>query len=167
MAAHFRDLGAISIAAIHGYALAGGFELALMCDMRIAASSARFGLPDAALGLSPTSGMTWMLPRVIGLGRAIHLTLTGERFDAEEAARIGFVTAVVDDANLQDHVNGLAQEIADYPGPVVAQTKALFLDALECDFAAAMAAEQLAERECFGSGETQRAFRKFLDRKKS
>jgi enoyl-CoA hydratase/carnithine racemase len=162
----FRDLDAIAIAAIHGYALAGGFELALMCDIRIAASSARFGLPDAALGLSPTSGMTWMLPRVIGLGRAMHLTLTGDRFDAAEAMRIGFATAVVDDGDLVNHVNELAQRIAGYPGPVVARTKALFLDALERDFSTTMRSEELAERDCFRSGETQRAFRAFLDRKK-
>ncbi|MDJ0955493.1 MAG: enoyl-CoA hydratase/isomerase family protein [Arenicellales bacterium] len=162
----FRDLDIIAIAAIHGYALAGGFELALMCDIRIAASSAQFGLPDAALGLSPTSGMTWMLPRVIGLGRAMHLTLTGDRFDAAEAMRIGFVTTVVDDEDLYDHVSELAQRIAGYPGPVVARTKALFLDALECDFSTAMREEEMAERDCFRSGETQRAFRTFLDRKK-
>lgn len=161
----FRDLQEITIAAVNGYALAGGFELALMCDIRMGGRSAIFGLPDAALGLSPTSGMTWMLPRVIGYGRATHLTLAGDRIDATEAERIGLITAIVEDAELDAAALALARKIAAYPGPVAAKTKAGFLDSLERDYASAMQLEELAELECFKSSETQRAFADFLGRK--
>ncbi len=166
LASAFRDLEEITIAAINGYALAGGFELALLCDIRLGARSAVFGLPDAALGLSPTSGMTWLLPRVIGYGRALHLTLSGEQFDAAEAERIGLVSSVVDDAALEEKVMALANKIAAYPGPVAARTKAGFTAALEQDYASAMRSEELAELDCFRSGETQKAFADFLSRKK-
>jgi len=162
----FCDLNEITIAAINGYTLAGGLELALMCDIRISAASAEFGLPDAALGLSPTSGMTWMLPRVIGYGRALHLTLTGDQFDAAEAERIGLVTSVVDDATLDEEVMALAKKIASYPDPVAARTKAGFLYALEQEYSSAMQFEELAELDCFRSGDTQKAFADFLSRKK-
>lgn len=162
----FRDLEEITIAAINGYALAGGFELALMCDIRISASSAIYGLPDAALGLSPTSGMTWMLPRVIGYGRALYLTLSGDQFDATEAERIGLVSSVVDDPRLEQTVMTLAHKIASYPGPVAARTKAGFVDALERDYSSAMRLEELAEMDCFRCGETQKAFADFVKRRK-
>ena len=70
------------MAAVQGHALAGGFELALACDIRVAATNAVFGLPDTGIGLSPTSGMSYLLPRVVGEGWARHLLLTGEWIDA-------------------------------------------------------------------------------------
>ena len=161
----FRDLREITIAAVNGYALAGGLELALMCDIRMSSTAAKFGLPDAALGLSPTSGMTWMLPRIIGYGRAMHLTLTGEQIDAIEAERIGLITTIVEDAVLGETALALANKIAAYPGPVAAKTKAGFLDALERDYSSAMRLEELAELDCFRSSETQKAFSDFLNRK--
>ena len=77
VSAAFRACPKPTVAAIHGYALAGGFELALMCDIRFAAVGAQFGLPDTPLGLSPTSGMTYLLPRIVGLGRALYLDIVG------------------------------------------------------------------------------------------
>ena len=77
-----RALSIPTIAAVHGHALAGGFELALECDIRIAATDAVFGLPDTAIGLSPTSGMSFLLPRVVGEGWARDLLLTGRWIDA-------------------------------------------------------------------------------------
>ena len=159
-----RELPAISIAAVNGYALAGGFELALMCDLRIAARSAVFGLPDGSIGLSPTSGMTWLLPRIVGYGRALHLTLSGDRFDADQAERIGLVTAVVDDNQLAGHASELAQRFASYPGPVVARTKAAFAYALEHDYAAATAYEARVEHDCFAAPDTRAALARALRR---
>jgi enoyl-CoA hydratase/carnithine racemase len=165
LAAAFRALPKIVVAAINGYALAGGFELALMCDLRVAARSAIFGLPDAALGLSPTSGMTWSLPRVVGLGRAMHLTLLGDRFDASEAERIGLVTAVVDDDALLETAQDWARRIAGCPPQAVGGTKRGFYDNADRDFASATAFEEAAEGACFRSGETQERFMEFLRRR--
>ena len=95
LARRMRALTIPTIAAVQGHALAGGFELALGCDIRVAASNATFGLPDTAIGLSPTSGMSFLLPRVVGEGWARHLLLTGEWIDAARAERIGLVARVV------------------------------------------------------------------------
>lgn len=166
LAQTFRDIGKASVAAVNGYALAGGFELALMCDLRVAARSASFGLPDAALGLSPTSGMTWSLPRIIGFGRAMHLTLLGDRIDAVEAERIGLVTAVVEDDALAATAMEWAARIAAYPAEVVAQTRAGFYANADADFAAATRFEELAEMRCHRSGETRAKLAEFLDRRR-
>jgi enoyl-CoA hydratase len=86
-----------TIAAIDGWAVAGGLELALWCDLRIASAAARFGCLERRWGVPLIDGGTWKLPRVIGLGRALDLILTGRVVDAVEAERIGLVTSVADD----------------------------------------------------------------------
>jgi enoyl-CoA hydratase/carnithine racemase len=83
-----------TIAAINGYALGGGCELALACDIRIASDTAKFGQPELGLGIIPGAGATQRLPRLIGMGRAKHLILTGDVIDAKEALEIGLVTAI-------------------------------------------------------------------------
>jgi enoyl-CoA hydratase len=87
-----------TIAAINGFALGGGLELALACDLRIASSQARLGLPEVGLGLIPGYGGTQRLPRLIGLGRAMDLILTGRHVTADEAFQLGLVNRVADDA---------------------------------------------------------------------
>lgn len=164
VSAAFRACPRPIIAAIHGYALAGGFELALMCDVRLAASGTRFGLPDTPLGLSPTSGMTWLLPRIVGLGRAMYLTLSGHEIDADEAARIGLVDRVTDPESLLAEAEALAHRLASYPRIAVAETKLGFHAALESDLATAMDREAAAELACFQSPETRARFRAFIDR---
>lgn len=83
-----------TLAAIHGYCLGGGVELALACDLRIAAPDASFAFPEVGLGLLPGAGGTQRLPRLIGVGPALDLVLTGRRIDAHEALRLGLVSAV-------------------------------------------------------------------------
>jgi enoyl-CoA hydratase/carnithine racemase len=153
------------VAAVQGHALAGGFELAIVCDLRIAARSAQFGLPDTALGLSPTSGMTWLLPRLVGLGRALHLTLLGEPIGASEAERIGLVTAVVDDGELERAAQTWGETISSHPAVAVRLAKQAFQRAAEQDFAAALRFEHEAEVECFGDPETRARLRAFVERK--
>jgi enoyl-CoA hydratase/carnithine racemase len=167
MAKDFRACPKPIVAAIHGYALAGGFELACLCDIRIAAEGTVFGLPDTPLGLSPTSGMTYLLPRIVGLGRAIDLTLSAENINAAEAHRIGFVTRVVEAEQLLDDAGHLARKIAGYPRVGIAHAKAEFYGALETSFEQATFAEEAGELACFRDPETRAQFRKFVNRKKT
>ena len=133
------------VAAVHGHALAGGFELALICDLRIAAEDAVFGLPDAPLGLSPTSGMTYLLPRVIGLGPALELALCAENIGADRAATLGLVSRVVPGATLLAAAGDLAKRMATWPRVGLAMTKSGFYGALDGTFEEATAAEHAAE----------------------
>jgi enoyl-CoA hydratase len=99
------------IAAVNGFALGGGCELAMACHIRLAAPNAKFGLPEVKLGLIPGFGGTVRLPRLVGRGRALELLLTGNMIDAEEAARIGLVNRVVPAATLLDDARTLLRAI--------------------------------------------------------
>src|SRR6267378_6334619 len=104
-------LGKPSIAAINGYALGGGLELAMACTLRLAAESARLGQPEVALGIIPGYGGTQRLARLIGAGRALDLILTGEPIDAREAHRLGLVNRVVPGIELAAAVETLARTL--------------------------------------------------------
>jgi enoyl-CoA hydratase len=99
------------IAAVNGYCLGGGCELALACHIRIASENARFGQPEVKLGLIPGYGGTQRLPRLVGAGRAIEILLTGDTLEAKEAERIGLVNRVVPAGELLDHCRQLAKKI--------------------------------------------------------
>lgn len=101
------------IAAVNGYCLGGGCELAMACHLRIAARSARFGQPEVKLGLIPGYGGTQRLPRLVGQGRALELLLTGDMISADEALRIGLVNRVVDDDELLKDSRTLAARISN------------------------------------------------------
>jgi len=105
------------LAAVGGYALGGGCELALACHMRVASANARFGLPEVGLGIIPGYGGTIRLSRLVGLGRAIELTLTGDMVDAERAERIGLVSAVYPRESLLDDAKTFLRKITKN-GPV-------------------------------------------------
>lgn len=97
-----------SIAAVNGFALGGGLELAIACTLRVAAEGARFGSPEVNLGIIPGDGATQRLPRMIGFGRAMEMILTGSMIDAQEAYRIGLVNKVVPAEELMDAAKKLA-----------------------------------------------------------
>ena len=101
-----------TIAAVRGYALAGGAELAIACDLRVAATDAVFGFPEVRIGIFPGAGGVVRLPRLIGLGAARDLLLTGRRIDAEEALRIGLADRLVEPAEMLSAARALAAEIA-------------------------------------------------------
>lgn len=167
LAGHFRTCTKPIIGALHGYVLAGGFELAVNCDIRIAASDAVFGLPDTPLGLSPTSGMTHRLPRIVGLGRALHVTLVAENFSADEAERIGFVTKVVSPEALLAEAGRMAERIASFPRTGVRYTKRLYDAAQDMDFDLVRKRELEAEIACFAAPEMQKRLGKFVNRPRS
>lgn len=106
-----EHLGKPVIAAVNGYALGGGCELAMACHMRIASETARFGQPEINLGLFPGAGGTQRLPRLVGRGIALELMLTGEAISAQEAYRLGLVNKVVPPAELIPTAEKLAQQI--------------------------------------------------------
>jgi enoyl-CoA hydratase/carnithine racemase len=101
-----------TVAAVHGYCLGGGLEIALACDVRIAAQDAVFGFPEVRLGIIPGAGGTQRLPRLVGVGQALRLILTGQRIDAAEALRIGLVTDVVPGPDLADRALACATQLS-------------------------------------------------------
>lgn len=165
LSTEMRRLAKPIIAAVNGFALAGGLELAVSCDLRIAAEGAVFGLPDTALGLSPTSGMTFLLPRIVGMGWAKHLTFTGETIDAATAERIGLVTRVVPATDLEQVAREMAGSIAAHPPLGLRHVKLGFDLAADANFAAALTYETEAETACFATAEVQAALRAFAIRK--
>ena len=105
------------IAAVHGYALGSGVEIACFCDIRIASDDAIFGLPEVSLGMIPAGGGTQTVPRIIGVGRTLEIFLTGKRIDAKEAHRIGLVNLVVSREELYPKADEMAKKIASR-GPI-------------------------------------------------
>ena len=160
-----RSLAKPLLAAVNGLALGGGLELACMCDLRLAAASARFGLPDAALGFSVSGGLSWHLPRQIGLGRALELYLTGRFLDAEEARAIGLVAETVADEALPERAQALAERLAALPPVGIANMKAL-LYRPAADFEAMLADEARRDRACFADAEVRRRLGAFLAAKR-
>ena len=106
-----ETMGKPVIAAVNGFALGGGCELAMACHLRIASETAKFGQPEVKLGITPGYGGTQRLPRIVGKGRALHLLLTGETIDAQEALRIGLVTKVVPQDQLMAEAEKLMRQI--------------------------------------------------------
>jgi enoyl-CoA hydratase len=135
-----------TIAAVNGYALGGGCELALACDFRLAAEDARFGQPEILLGIIPGGGGTQRLPRLIGASRAKELVLTGRQVLADEALRIGLVDRVVPAADVLTAALAWGTELAG--GPVVAQ--ALAKRAIDAGLDGTLADGLELEQELFG-----------------
>jgi enoyl-CoA hydratase len=107
-----RNSSKVVIAAVNGYALGGGCELAMSCDIRIASDNAKFGLTEAKLGLMPSYGGTQLLPRLVGMGAAKYLIFSGEMITAQEAHRLGLVEKVCTNENLMQEVDELAKKIS-------------------------------------------------------
>jgi 2-(1,2-epoxy-1,2-dihydrophenyl)acetyl-CoA isomerase len=135
------------IAAVNGVAAGAGANIALACDLVIAARSASFVQAFSKLGLVPDSGGTWILPRLIGNARALGLTLLGEKLPAEQAAAWGMIWQCVDDAQLSAVVAALAQQLAIAPTRGLAATKAAIRDGWERSLAEQLDIERDAQRE--------------------
>ena len=145
------DLPMPTIAAIEGNALGGGLEIALCCDLRIASAKAKLGLPEVRLAVTPGSGGTQRLPRIVGPSRAKELILTGRVIDADEAARIGLVTEVVPTGQARARASAIASEIAAFGPIAVREAKALVDAAWDLPIDAGMAAEVDASERVFAS----------------
>ena len=119
----FLNIPQPMLAALHGYVLGSGIEIALCCDIRIAAEGTRFGLPEVGLGIIPAAGGTQTLPRLVGRGKALEMLLTNQWIDAEEAHRIGMVNQVVSKAELLQITEKMARKIASYDPQAVRYAK--------------------------------------------
>lgn len=154
------------IAAVNGFALGGGCELALACDIRVAADTAKFGQPELGLGIIPGAGATQRLPRIVGLGWAKHLVLTGEIIDAKQALEIGLVTAVMPAGQLQLRARELARKILRQ-GPLAARLAKLSLNAsARVDLDSGLVIETLAQALCYSSEDKMEGTTAFLEKRK-
>ncbi len=129
----FQALEVPVVAAVNGPAIGAGLDLATMCDVRIAAESARFAESFVKLGIIPGDGGAWLLPRIIGFSRATELALTGEMIDAAEALRIGLVSHLVPDGELMAKAQEIAGKIAANPPHAVRMTKRLLREGQTAD----------------------------------
>jgi len=156
-----------TIAAVNGYALGGGCELALACDIRIASDTAKFGQPELGLGIIPGAGATQRLPRIIGMGRAKHLILTGEIIDAKQALEIGLVTAIAPPGQLQIRARELAKKVLRQ-GPLAAKLAKIALNAsARVDMDSGLLIETLAQALCYSSEDKLEGTTAFLEKRKA
>jgi len=153
------------IAAVNGFALGGGCELAMACDIRLAADSAKFGQPEVSLGIIPGFGGTQRLPRLVGKGRAQELLLTGDMLDAAEACRIGLVNRVVPADELLPAARAMAAKIAAKGQVAVRLAKEAVNNGLELDLDRACQYEIELFSLCFASGEPQEGMAAFLEKR--
>ncbi len=160
-----EDLPCPTIAAITGYALGGGCELAMACDLRVAGRSAKLGQPEVALGIIPAAGGTQRLPRLVGLGRAREIVFTGRMVGADEAERIGLVNRVVDDAEVLAAAAELAGEIAKQGALAVRLAKIALNTSSRAGHQTGTLVEQLAQAVLFESDEKMARMTAFLEKR--
>ncbi len=154
-----------TIAAINGFALGGGLELALACDIRIAALNAKVGLPEVGLGIMPGAGGTQRLTRIIGKGRTMDLVLTGEIITAEEAERIGIVSKAVPKEELLDTARAYARKIAAKGPLAVRLAKAVVNRGADIEMETALYLEKLAQTILVGSEDKKEGTQAFLEKR--
>jgi enoyl-CoA hydratase len=157
---------AVSIAAVNGYALGGGCELALACDLRIAAEEAVFGLPEPSLGIIPGAGGTQRLPRIVGLGRAKEMILTGARWDARQALAYGLVSQVVPRAGLMAAAHALAERVLALGPLAVRLAKAALNASQNMPLSAGLVYESTAQAITFESRDKEEGTAAFLAKRK-
>ncbi len=155
------------IAAVNGFALGGGCELAMACTLRVASEKALFGQPEVKLGLIPGFGGTQRLPRLVGLGRALELLLNGESIGAEEAHRIGLVNRIVPAESLLDEAKALAKQILAV-GPVAARfAKEAALRGVSLSISEGQRLESDLFGACFATEDAKEGTAAFLERREA
>ncbi|SEF94148.1 enoyl-CoA hydratase [Caloramator fervidus] len=155
-----------TIAAVNGYALGGGCELALACDIRIACEGAKFGQPEVGLGITPGFGGTQRLTRIVGLAKAKELIFTGEIIDANEALRIGLVNKIVKKEELMEAALKLARKIASNAPIAVMLAKSSINKGYQMDIDTAVMYETEVFSQCFSTEDQKDAMIAFLEKRK-
>ena len=154
------------IAAVAGYALGGGCELAMACDIIIAADNARFGQPEITIGTMPGFGGTQRLPRAVGKAKAMEWCLTGRMVAADEAERAGLVARVVPAAELEQEAIALAAKIASYSLPVVMKIKEAINRAYESSLSDGLTFERREFHSTFALEDQKEGMRAFVEKRK-
>jgi 2-(1,2-epoxy-1,2-dihydrophenyl)acetyl-CoA isomerase len=153
------------VASINGVAVGGGATIALACDLRIASERARFSFPFSNIGITPEFGCSHLLPRVVGLGRAMELLMLGDMIDAATAERIGLVNRVVPHAQLGQATADLVMRLLDKPRDTLGGIKSLVHQGLSTDMDRLLEMEAQALGRAFSSQEHRTAVTRFLERK--
>ena len=154
------------IAAINGFALGGGCEISMSCDIRICSDNAIFGQPEVGLGITPGFGGTQRLARLVGLGMAKQMIFTGQNIKAEEAYRIGLVNAIYPQAELLNEAKKLATTIAKNGANAIKNSKKAINDGYQMEIDKAIQIEEQLFGECFQSDEQVIRMKKFLEKGK-
>ncbi len=154
------------IAAVAGYALGGGCELAMMCDLILAAENARFGQPEIKLGVIPGAGGTQRLPRALGKSKAMELILSGRNMDAAEAERAGLVARVVPPERLLEDTLALAAQISEFPLPALMAAKEAVNRAFEVPLAEGILFERRLFHSLFATEDQKEGMAAFLEKRK-
>jgi len=153
------------IAAVNGFALGGGCELAMACDIRLASAKAKFGQPETGLGIIPGFSGTQRLPRLVGPAKAKELIYTGEIIKADEALRIGLVNGVTEPEALIDEALAMAEKIALQPRQAVALAKKAIDAGMQTDIDTAIGIENNLFALCFSTEEQKQRMTAFLNKK--
>jgi len=161
-----EKLDKVVIAAINGYALGGGCEIAMACDIRLAAKSARLGQPEVNLGIIPGFGGTQRLSRLVGRGKAKQLILTADHVKGEEAHRIGLVDEVYETEELMEHAREMATKIASKGPLAVKACKMLINKGLDCDLDTGLHLEREAIAVLFSTQDQKEGMKAFLEKRK-
>ena len=154
-----------SIAAINGWALGTGLELALVCTLRVASAKARMGQPEVKLGIIPGAGGTYRLPRLVGMGRAMEIILTGDPVNAEDALAMGLVNRVVPPENLMEEVRTLAHTIIARPKLAVQYAKEAVLRCVEGSLTEGLAHESYLHALSCGTADKKEGVASFLEKR--
>jgi len=154
------------LAAVAGYALGGGCELAMMCDFIIAADTAKFGQPEVTIGTMPGVGGTQRLPRAVGKAKAMDWCLTGRMIDAADAERAGLVARVVPAARLEEEALAVAAKIAGYSLPVVLKIKEAINRSYESSLAEGLQFERREFHSTFALDDQKEGMRAFVEKRK-
>lgn len=154
------------IAAIRGYALGGGCELSLACDIRVGGKSAKMGQPEVNLGIIPAAGGTQRLPRIVGLGRAKELVLTGWIIEADECHRIGLLNHVVEDAEVMNQALKIAETICKKGPLAIRVAKQALNQSSRTGLETGLVFESVAQAMLFESEDKMKRMTDFLERKK-
>lgn len=153
------------IAAVNGFALGGGCELALACDIRIASENAKFGQPEPGLGFLPGAGGTQRLPRLVGTAKAKELIFTGDVIDAREAERIGLVNKVVSPGELMKAAREMAEKIMK-KGPLAIRMAKLVIDrGVDVDLTGGLLLERISQAVLFGSEDKKEGISAFFEKR--